>query len=46
MSMNMLFSRGYSKSESTECALECCYSNTKSTQLLPEQQPTAPEDAD
>jgi hypothetical protein len=45
MSMNLLFSRGYSKSESTERAVECCYSNTKSTQLLPAQQCAALENA-
>jgi hypothetical protein len=45
MSMNLLFSRGYSKSESTELALECCSSSTESTQLLPEQQCAPREDA-
>lgn len=43
--MNLLFSRAYNESESTNRVPGCCCSNTESTQLLPEQQCTALKDA-
>jgi hypothetical protein len=38
MSMNLKFSRGYGENRAVQSTEVCCYSNTNSAEMLPEQQ--------
>jgi hypothetical protein len=39
MSMNFRFSRGYGQCQVVRALVRCCYSNTGSAVVLPQQQP-------